>query len=38
MIVSEKLTDIASDWKHVPTNHMVLVYKDLSVKLRKIAL
>ncbi len=38
MIVSEKLTDIATDWKHVPTNHMVLVYKDLSVKLRKIAL
>ncbi|MTI27706.1 class II glutamine amidotransferase [Fulvivirga kasyanovii] len=36
MIVSEKLTDIAQDWKTIPDNHMVLVYKDLSVKLRKV--
>jgi len=38
MVVSEKLTDIATDWKQVPVNHMVLVYKDLSIQLRKIAL
>lgn len=36
MIVSEKLTDIAQDWKLIPENHMVLVYKDLTVKLRKV--
>lgn len=38
MVVSEKLTEFASDWKHVPTNHLVLIYKDLSTKLRKISL
>ncbi len=37
MIVSEKLTDIAEDFRPIPANHMVLVYKDLSIKLRKIA-
>lgn len=37
MIVSEKLTDIAEDWRMIPDNHMVLVYKDLSVKLRKVS-
>ncbi|WP_040496930.1 class II glutamine amidotransferase [Fulvivirga imtechensis] len=36
MIVSEKLTDIAEDWRMIPDNHMVLVYKDLTVKLRKV--
>lgn len=36
MIVSEKLTEIANDWKPIPTNHFILVYKDLSVKLKKI--
>ena len=36
MIVSEKLTDIIDDWQMIPSNHMVLVYKDLSVKLRPV--
>lgn len=36
IIVSEKLTDIAEDWTPVPKNHMVLVYKDLSVKFKKV--
>lgn len=36
MIVSEKLTEIAEDWRPIPDNHLVLVYKDLSVKMRKV--
>lgn len=36
MIVSEKLTDLAEDWKPIPTNYFTLVYKDLSVKLKPI--
>ena len=36
MIVSEKLTEFAEDWRAIPANHMILVYKDLSIKLRKI--
>lgn len=36
MVVSEKLTEIADDWRVIPENHMVLVYKDLTVKLRKV--
>lgn len=36
MIVSEKLTHIAEDWRPIPHNYMILVYKDLSIKLRKI--
>jgi glutamine amidotransferase len=36
MIVSEKLTDFAEDWRPIPANHMMMVYKDLSIKLRKI--
>lgn len=36
MIVSEKLTDFAEDWRLIPENYMVLVYKDLTVKLRKV--
>ncbi len=36
MIVSEKLTGIAEDWRPIPANHMIMVYKDLSIKLRKI--
>ena len=36
MIVSEKLTHIAEDWRPIPNNYMILVYKDLSIKLRKI--
>jgi len=36
MIVSEKLTDFTADWIPVPSNHMVLVYKDLSIKLRPV--
>ncbi len=36
MIVSEKLTEFAEDWRPIPVNHMLLVYKDLSIKLRKI--
>jgi glutamine amidotransferase len=36
MVVSEKLTDFATDWKAVPANHFVLVYKDLSTKLLAI--
>lgn len=37
MIVSEKLTDLVEDWREIPANYMVLVYKDLSVKLRKVS-
>lgn len=37
MIVSEKLTEIAEDWRPIPDNHFVLVNPDLSVKLRKVA-
>lgn len=37
MVVSEKLTDLAADWRIIPENHMVLVYKDLTVKLRKVS-
>lgn len=37
MIVSEKLTSIVEDWSLIPDNHMVLVYKDLSVKLRRVS-
>ncbi len=36
MIVSEKLTGFAEDWRSIPANHMILVYQDLSIKLRKI--
>ncbi len=36
MIVSEKLTEFAEDWKPIPDNHMILVKKDLSVSLRKV--
>lgn len=36
MVVSEKLTDIASDWKPVPVNHAILVYKDLSTKIKAL--
>jgi predicted glutamine amidotransferase len=36
MIVSEKLTGIAEDWRSIPANHMILVSKDLSIKMRKI--
>ena len=36
MIVSEKLTSIAEDWRPIPKNHMILVYKDLSIGFRKI--
>ncbi|MCB0479813.1 MAG: class II glutamine amidotransferase [Flavobacteriales bacterium] len=33
LIVSEKLTDYAEDWRMVPDNYFILVYKDLHVKL-----
>lgn len=36
MIVSEKLTEFAEDWREIPVNYCVMFYKDLSVKLRKI--
>lgn len=36
MIVSEKLTDFAVDWKAIPPNHLAMVYKDLNVKLRPV--
>lgn len=38
MVVSEKLTEFAEDWRPIPTNHFLLVYKDLSVGLRAIRL
>ncbi|QSE96436.1 class II glutamine amidotransferase [Fulvivirga lutea] len=37
MIVSEKLTSIAEDWRPIPKNHMILVYKDLSVGFRRVS-
>jgi len=37
MIVSEKLTEYAKDWRPVPDNYFVLVNKDLEVELRKVA-
>ncbi len=37
MIVSEKLTEYAEDWRPVPDNYFVLVNKDLEVELRKVA-
>lgn len=37
MIVSEKMTDIAEDWRLIPDNHLIMVYKDLNVKLRKVS-
>lgn len=36
LIVSEKLTDIAKDWKEVPNNHFVIVDQTLEVKVRPI--
>ena len=38
MIVSEKLTETAQDWREIPVNHCVLFDKDLSVKLKRIEL
>ncbi|MEZ4722301.1 MAG: class II glutamine amidotransferase [Flavobacteriales bacterium] len=37
MIVSEKLTEFAEDWRPIPRNHMVLFYKDFTVKFRPVA-
>ncbi|KAA3645602.1 MAG: class II glutamine amidotransferase [Bacteroidetes bacterium] len=34
LIVSEKLSNEIQDWKPIPANHFVLVFKDLSIKLR----
>ena len=36
LVVSEKLTDLRDDFRPVPKNHMVLVDRDRSVKLREI--
>jgi predicted glutamine amidotransferase len=36
LVVSEKLTEIESDWKEVPRNHFVIVTSDLSVKIQPI--
>jgi glutamine amidotransferase len=38
MIVSEKLTDFAKDWREIPKNHCVIFSKDLTVKLKPICL
>jgi predicted glutamine amidotransferase len=38
MVVSEKLTDIVDDWRMIPENNFILVYKDLSVKIRPVSL
>lgn len=37
MIVSEKLTDFAEDWRPIPDNHLILVKKDLTVSFRKVS-
>lgn len=36
LIVSEKLSNEIKDWKPVPPNYFVLVYKDLSIKLEAL--
>lgn len=36
MVVSEKLTDLVEDWRMIPDNHFIMVYKDLSVKIRPV--
>lgn len=36
MIVSEKLTDYAEDWRPIPVNHFIMFYKDFTVKLRPV--
>jgi glutamine amidotransferase len=36
MIVSEKLTEFGEDWRPIPTNTMIMFYKDFSVNFRKV--
>ena len=36
LVVSEKLTDIATDWKEVPKNHFVIVDQVLNVRIKPI--
>jgi ergothioneine biosynthesis protein EgtC len=36
MIVSEKLTDLRSDWKKVPDNHMVVIHSTMKVTIEEI--
>ncbi len=36
LIVSEKLTSLAEDWKQVPANYFVLVYNTLDIQLKPI--
>jgi len=36
MIVSEKLTDLRSDWKKVPANHMVVIHDTMKVSLEAV--
>jgi glutamine amidotransferase len=36
LIVSEKLTEIRSDWRKVPGNNMVVVHENLRVSIEKI--
>ena len=38
LVVSEKLTDIADDWKPIPVNHILIVENKLKTKLRAVAI
>jgi predicted glutamine amidotransferase len=38
LIVSEKLTDFAEDWKPIPPNCFITVYKDLKIKIQPVKL
>lgn len=36
MIVSEKLTDIASDWRKVPANNFIVIHEDMHAEVRPV--
>lgn len=36
LVVSEKLTDLETDWKMIPKNHFLIVEEDLSLTLKSI--
>ncbi len=36
LIVSEKLTNYAAEWKEIPLNHLLLVRQDLSIELKAV--
>lgn len=38
MIVSEKLTEFASDWREIPKNHCITINKDLKVNVRALTI